>query len=99
MSKCNVASTASARTLHEHYFRGTFHLTVVQALLVQWIYSEDLGLMFSGKFRSLWASEVYCGERLFEAFTGPALHLPAAQRRYYTTLSTDSTKQITMTYF
>ena len=98
-SQYNVASTASARTPEERYCRDTFHFTVVSSLLVKWIYSEDVGLRFSGMLRALLASKVCGGERLFEALTGPALHLPAARLRYATTLSTDSPKQITMSYF
>jgi hypothetical protein len=98
-SQYNVACIASASTLQKHYCRGTFHFTGVESLLVQLVYSEDVGLRFSGKLRALLASKVCGVERLFEAITGPALHLPTAQRRNATTLSTDSKKQIKMPYF
>jgi hypothetical protein len=68
MSQYNAPSTASARTLQEQYFCGTFHFTVVLALLEQRIFGEDLGLKFSGKLRALLESKECGGERLFEQY-------------------------------
>jgi hypothetical protein len=54
---------------------------------------------FLSQVESSPGKQIFWWERLFESFKGPALHLPAAQRRYATTLSTDLKKQITISYF